>query len=85
MRDPADQATAELPILPGYKYPPSTQDNGSRRAMRQGYQGPKSRPRCETCLYVATYKHAIVKFRCTQGDFAVMRGGICQRYQRHGE
>lgn len=82
MRDPADKATAELPTLPGYRLPPSQRDSAGKRARKQGYQGPKDRPRCETCTHVHAYTLAIERFRCVQGDFQVMRGGVCQRYEK---
>ena len=87
MRDSTDQATAELPTLGGYQYKRSDKDNQSKRAAALAYQGPKDRPRCETCKHVdiqilnpdAMHEREIR--RCTLGRFQVMRGGICAKFK----
>lgn len=87
MRDTTDQATAELQGYPAYHYKAAERDNQGKRAAALGYQGPKERPRCETCQHVdiqvlnpdAMHEREIR--RCKLGAFQVMRGGICSKHR----
>lgn len=82
MRCEHDTATAELPGVPELpaKPPRTTQ---AERMARMGYNGPKVRPSCQHCHHCEVIVQRPDQFdefelrRCKQGDFPVLKGGIC--------
>lgn len=79
MRCEHDTHTAELPGLPALpvKPPRTTQ---AQRMQRMGYEGPKERARCETCLHACLANDDGYLIRCDLGDFPVLRGGLCREW-----
>jgi hypothetical protein len=87
MRDTKDKATAELDGLPEYQRKIMDRDNMAKRAAALGYQGPKERPRCETCAnctVIVLNPDALnerERHKCQLGAFDVQRGGICPKHR----
>lgn len=80
MRCEHDTATAELPGIPPAPVKP-TRTTQAQRMNRMGYQGPKDRQRCETCLHSCFAADDSNLIRCELGDFPVMRGGLCAEWE----
>lgn len=79
---PDDTQTMTIPGIPELPVKP-VKTTQADRMQRMGYEGPKDRPRCESCLHSAFfYLNAdslaeVTLLRCQLGDFPVLRGGIC--------
>lgn len=85
MRCEHDTVTADLPgIEPLPIKPPRITQATRREQMR--YEGLKTRPRCESCLYCCIKIVRPDQFdegeqlRCDVGDFPVQRGGLCNEW-----
>lgn len=77
---PAEREQLALPGVPAapVKAPRTTQ---AQRMHRMGYEGPKERPRCETCLHCCLVEgEGYQLVRCDLGDFPVLRGGLCREW-----
>lgn len=79
MRCEHDTHTAELPGLPARPIrPPRTTQ--PQRMQLMGYEGPKERKRCESCVH--SWGDSYPMIRCNRGDFPVHRGGLCGEWEQ---
>jgi len=78
-RLPAEREQLALPGVPvaPVKAPRTTQ---AQRMELMGYEGPKDRPSCASCVWSSWSPEDLYAIRCTKGDFPVLRGGLCRQW-----